>query len=1289
MFTRALSISSIALTIFTLLMASSILTACCMPVIDPDISVAGNISGRSQYIVIFKKMPADPLKIIQEKAENIVRSYHGEVLYRYNVIDGIAISIPDTAVSKLYALDGIERIEKDKKAYLQMDTAIEQINALSVRDGTWGGTASGSYDGSGIKVLIIDSGVDSTHPDLKDASGNSKIKGYINCLVGDSRTDCYDDNGHGTFVASQIIGSGLKSDPEIKLTGLKDASGQQLYGGPFRGIAPGAELYSAKVSGADGSSSTIPILAGLDWALKVNPDIVSISMASIHSDALEEAVKRLYEKGIVVVVAAGNTGPSSNTIMCPGDSPYVITVGSVEKNDDISLFSSRGPMNTGIFKPDVVACGGNVIAAKPVDSNNEGDNFLTYYQILSGTSMATPEVTGVVALIQQYSMYNNGNKLSPDQVKHVLNMSARHPPGASDNFVRDFGYGYGIVDAGKALLYVKNDMSSIPPSPEKPMATVYFDMGSYVVNENSKSITIKVFAEWSSSTQQNSFEVQYSADSNTAIPNKNYYLDSSILIFNPGEYEKDITITLIDDHIPGSSKDLFVRLSTMNDNVMISRGISKVTILDTNNQIVKFDVSSYTVTEDTGIFTVDVIVDRSNVRQASRNAVTIGYKPIDGTALAGRDYELTQGIMEFSLDGNDNYPDIDKKSYQVIIKDPSEKSQPMRFFVMHLIDPENAILGSPGSNKVCIYYNNENIDSIPPETVCYIPTPPANGWYTDDVEVAFSASDDMAGSGLKKIEYNLNGGEWVEYSGSIIIPEDGENTINFRSVDNAGNVELTESYSVNIDRTPPVSECIADEDVLVILSDDNGGSGVNLIEYRFNNEETWMRYTGQVIIPEEVSSIIYRATDNAGNIEENRVTRVNTGNDLQPPITECIITGIEGNNGWYRSGVSISLNANDGDGSGIKSIKYSFDNIAWYDYSTPFDLDNDGIHTLYYYATDLVENMEEIKVFQIKIDTMPPEITYSMVEAPNANGWYNTNVTVMFRASDSGSGIVLDAYDLLITGEGNPVHVTWETFDNAGNSKQATVDVKIDKTAPVLGLIKAPALPVPVGTNVIVNDTFIEALSGLDRSSISWDWDDGTKSGASSISGNVINGVHKYTTPNIATITLSLKDNAGNFASVKYDYVVVYDTRSGSITGDGWINSPVGAYVADRSVKDKASFSFISKYDKGAKVPTGNMVFHFDTSNFNFKSKSYEWLVISGNKAMFKGTGTINGAGNYGFILAAIDGNLISKTTPDKLRIKIWNMANGEIIYDNQPGDPVDANPTMPVGGGNIVINKK
>jgi hypothetical protein len=101
------------------------------------------------------------------------------------------------------------------------------------------------------------------------------------------------------------------------------------------------------------------------------------------------------------------------------------------------------------------------------------------------------------------------------------------------------------------------------------------------------------------------------------------------------------------------------------------------------------------------------------------------------------------------------------------------------------------------------------------------------------------------------------------------------------------------------------------------------------------------------------------------------------------------------------------------------------------------------------------------------------------------------------------------------------------------------------------------------------------------------------------------------------------------------------------------------------------------------------MVFHFDTSKFNFKSKSYEWLVISGNKAMFKGTGTINGAGNYGFILAAIDGNLISKTTPDKLRIKIWNMANGEIIYDNQPGDPVDANPTMPVGGGNIVINKK
>jgi hypothetical protein len=102
--------------------------------------------------------------------------------------------------------------------------------------------------------------------------------------------------------------------------------------------------------------------------------------------------------------------------------------------------------------------------------------------------------------------------------------------------------------------------------------------------------------------------------------------------------------------------------------------------------------------------------------------------------------------------------------------------------------------------------------------------------------------------------------------------------------------------------------------------------------------------------------------------------------------------------------------------------------------------------------------------------------------------------------------------------------------------------------------------------------------------------------------------------------------------------IVFYDANNGFVTGGGWINSPVGAYVLDPTLTGKANFGFVSRYKKGATVPTGDTEFQFQVANLSFKSKVYEWLVISGGfRAEYQGTGTINGAGNYGFILTAID----------------------------------------------------
>ena len=152
--------------------------------------------------------------------------------------------------------------------------------------------------------------------------------------------------------------------------------------------------------------------------------------------------------------------------------------------------------------------------------------------------------------------------------------------------------------------------------------------------------------------------------------------------------------------------------------------------------------------------------------------------------------------------------------------------------------------------------------------------------------------------------------------------------------------------------------------------------------------------------------------------------------------------------------------------------------------------------------------------------------------------------------------------------------------------------------------------------------------------------------------------------------------------------VVVYDPTGGFVTGGGWIWSPAGAYVSDPNLTGKATFGLVSKYLKGANVPTGQTEFQFKVANLNFKSSSYDWLVVAGARAQYKGTGTINGAGSYRFMLTAIDADLLgSGKNGDTFRIRIWSDGGG-LVYDNQLNAPDTADPTIVVYGGSIIIHK-
>jgi hypothetical protein len=172
---------------------------------------------------------------------------------------------------------------------------------------------------------------------------------------------------------------------------------------------------------------------------------------------------------------------------------------------------------------------------------------------------------------------------------------------------------------------------------------------------------------------------------------------------------------------------------------------------------------------------------------------------------------------------------------------------------------------------------------------------------------------------------------------------------------------------------------------------------------------------------------------------------------------------------------------------------------------------------------------------------------------------------------------------------------------------------------------------------------------------------------------------------------VTITDNdTGSVAGV-YEFVVIYDPSAGFVTGGGWINSPPNAYLYDLNLTGKATFGFVSKYEKGAKKPSGQTEFQFQVAKFNFHSEVYEWLVVSGPKAQYKGTGTINGAGNYNFLLTATDGQVAVGGGTDKFRIKIWDAA-GTIVYDNQRGlsdDFETGTAGLNIAGGSIVIHSK
>ena len=190
---------------------------------------------------------------------------------------------------------------------------------------------------------------------------------------------------------------------------------------------------------------------------------------------------------------------------------------------------------------------------------------------------------------------------------------------------------------------------------------------------------------------------------------------------------------------------------------------------------------------------------------------------------------------------------------------------------------------------------------------------------------------------------------------------------------------------------------------------------------------------------------------------------------------------------------------------------------------------------------------------------------------------------------------------------------------------------------PVLAPITADD-PVAVGASLSVSARFTDAAS--DVHTASWIFGDGSAAQTGTVSeangSGTVSGTHTFSAAGVYPVVVRVTDNGGLQSTVSRN-VVVYDPSAGFVTGSGWIQSPPGAYKPDPVAMGPATFSFVSKYQKGAKTPTGTTDFNFQTVNLAFHSDTYDWLVVGGARAQFKGTGSLNDVGGYKFMLTAVD----------------------------------------------------
>lgn len=357
---------------------------------------------------------------------------------RLVLFNGVAGRATQDQIEAMSDASRVQMIWYDEPVYAMLDSSLRAIGIPTL----W---AKG-YEGAGVKIAILDTGIDPQHPDVAN-----RVLAMADLT---DESDPTDRNGHGTHVASIAAGSGAASN------------------GQYIGVAPKAKLLIGKVLRADGSGRMSMVIAGIEWAVNQGAQVINLSLGARGSSDGNDPTSLMVDRAVeaadtVVVVAAGNEGPAEKTIGAPAAARQAITVGAVEDNGQIADFSSRGPTLDSRVKPDLVLTGVSITAARATGTTL-GQPVNERYTTMRGTSMAAPHVTGVVAL-----MLGANPALNPASIKSILMSSTRSlnlPPNAQGN---------GMLDPTRALAVAVAPLPAptpdptpvVPPIPPNPPIT--------------------------------------------------------------------------------------------------------------------------------------------------------------------------------------------------------------------------------------------------------------------------------------------------------------------------------------------------------------------------------------------------------------------------------------------------------------------------------------------------------------------------------------------------------------------------------------------------------------------------------------------------------------------------------------------------------------------------------------------------------------------------------------------------------------------------------------------------